>query len=75
MAGVAPEEMGIGPVKAIPRLLRRAGLRPDAIDLWEINEAFAGHLRLEGHRPKPRWGVVSMCVGSGQGAAGLFEIY
>lgn len=53
----------------------RAGLRPDAIDLWEINEAFAGHLLLEGHRPKPRWGVVSMCVGSGQGAAGLFEIY
>ena len=113
VAGVAPEEMGIGPIVAIPRLLERAGLKIDDIDLWEINEAFAaqllpcrdklgidpdklnvnggaisighpygmsgarmaGHILLEGKRRKARWGVVSMCVGGGQGAAGLLEIF
>jgi len=113
VAGVAPDEMGIGPVVAIPRLLDRAGLSIADIDLWEINEAFAaqllycrdalaipndrlnvnggaisighpygmsgarmaGHILLEGQRRDAKWGVVSMCIGGGQGAAGLFEIF
>ncbi|MBP7329553.1 MAG: acetyl-CoA C-acyltransferase, partial [Alicycliphilus sp.] len=118
VAGCEPDEMGIGPVFAVPKLLKRHGLTVDDIDLWELNEAFAsqalycqrqlgipnerlnvnggaisighpfgmtgarlaGHILLEGQRrkakdPSVKWGVVTMCIGGGQGAAGLFEIF
>ena len=113
VAGCEPDEMGIGPVFAIPKLLARHGLTVDDIDLWELNEAFAsqalycqrklgiplerlnvnggaisighpfgmtgarlaGHLLLEGQRRKAKYGVVSMCIAGGMGAAGLFEIF